>query len=131
MRVSWALDLRLTPLNADRANVAGMLVRAAFELPDSDEAVMGVESTKEKKGAEGNFLKNLLTVGWIKGKVILTGTAFKQITQRVVDYDTATWIKPYSGTQLACCLWDAMMCHVIMKGAESKITSNLRSHFLS
>lgn len=73
VRVSCALDLRLTPLNADRANVAGMLVRAAFELPDSDEAVMGVESTKEKKVAEGNFFKNLLTVGWIKGKVILTG----------------------------------------------------------
>ena len=37
---------------------------------------------------------------------------------KVVEYDTATWIKPFSGTMLATALWDAMMCHTIMKNAE-------------
>ena len=118
VRVSWSLDLRLTPLNADRAFVANMLVRAAFEMADPSHAVMGVESSKETKSLERSKLRELLAVVFIKGKVVLTGTAFKQITMRVVDYDTATWIKPFSGTMLATALWDAMMCHTIMKNAE-------------
>eukprot|EP01050_Picozoa_sp_SAG11_P051686 SAG11_NODE_29515_length_310_cov_0.687204_1_plen_42_part_01 len=32
VKVSWALDFRLIPLNADRMFVADSLVRAAFEL---------------------------------------------------------------------------------------------------
>ena len=32
VKVAWALDIRLLPLNADRAFVADSLVRAAFEL---------------------------------------------------------------------------------------------------
>ena len=33
MKVATCLDLRLTPINADRAKVAGMLVRTAFGAP--------------------------------------------------------------------------------------------------
>ena len=40
VKVSRSLDLRLTPLNKDRAFVANMLVRAAFEMGDPDGAVM-------------------------------------------------------------------------------------------
>jgi hypothetical protein len=58
-----------------------------------------------------------VAVAFIKGKVVLTGIAFKQVTQRVVDYDVATWLKPYSGTMLACVLWDGLMCHAIIKNA--------------
>jgi hypothetical protein len=118
VRVSWSLDLRLTPLNADRAFVANMLVRAAFEMGDPDGAVMGVESSKETKQQERSKFRDFLAVVFIKGKVVLTGTLFKQLTMRVVAYDTATWMKPYSGTMLATSMWDAMMCHTIMKNAE-------------
>ena len=36
----------------------------------------------------------------------------------MVGYDTATWIKPYTGTMTACILWDSMMCHAIMRRVE-------------
>lgn len=120
VRVSWSLDLRLTPLNADRAFVANMLVRAAFEMGDPDGDVMGVDSGKESKAEDSGRspLRDLLAVAFIKGKVVITGVLFKQVTARVASYDTATWIKPYTGTMLATAMWDTMMCHVIMKNAE-------------
>ena len=118
VRVSWALDLRLTPLNADRAFVANMLVRAAFELGDPEEETMGVESNQGGAGGERPLWRNVLTGFWIKGKVVITGTLFKQIVGRTAAYDTATWLKPYLGTTMATAMWDSMMCHVIMKGAE-------------
>jgi len=120
VRVSASLDLRLTPLNQDRAFVANMLVRAAFEMGDPEGDVMGVDSGKEAKESEdeGHLLKDLFAVAFIKGKVVITGVLFKQLTARAVSYDTATWIKPYTGTMLATALWDTMMCHVIMKNAE-------------
>eukprot|EP01046_Picozoa_sp_COSAG06_P117914 COSAG06_NODE_65025_length_258_cov_0.635220_1_plen_85_part_11 len=82
--------------------------------PDGD--VMGVDSGKEAKESEdeGHLLKDLFAVAFIKGKVVITGVLFKQLTARAVSYDTATWIKPYTGTMLATALWDTMMCHVIM-----------------
>ena len=123
VRVSWSLDLRLTPLNKERAFVANMLVRAAFEMGDPDGDVMGVESNKESRASQATAdgrskLRDFLAVAFVKGKVIITGQLFKQITQRVVNYDTATWIKPYTGTMLATAMWDTMMCHVIMRNAE-------------
>ena len=80
-------------------------------MADPSGAVMGVESSKETKQQQRSKFRDFLAVVFIKGKVVLTGTAFKQITMRVAAYDTATWIKPYSGTMLATGLWDAMMCH--------------------
>ena len=118
VRVSRSLDLRLTPLNADRAFVARMLVRTAFELEDPDDTVMGVESSKEAKNSEGNVFWTAFAVVWIKGKVILTGTAFKQITAANAEYDNAQWLKPFLGTTLACILWDSTMCHAILRNAE-------------
>jgi hypothetical protein len=118
VRVSWALDLRLTPLNQDRAFVANMLVRAAFELGDPDDETMGVEAKQAGASGERPLWRNILTGAWIKGKVVITGTLFKQVVARTAAYDTATWLKPYLGTMFATAMWDSMMCHVIMKGAE-------------
>ena len=69
VRVSWALDLRLTPLNQDRAFVANMLVRAAFELGDPDDETMGVEA--KQAGAFGESLPSgevdsLLQMPWTR-----------------------------------------------------------------
>jgi hypothetical protein len=60
----------------------------------------------------------VLSVGWIKGRVLISGVLLKMLTSKVTNYDTATWLKPYSGTMLAAMLWDSMLCHAIMKGAE-------------
>ena len=102
VNVSQELDLRLTPLNTDRAFVAKMLVRAAFDMKVSEEETMGVQSNKESGGETKTGgrhpIVNILSLIILKGKVVLTGILFKQVTQRVAPYDTATWIKPYTGT---------------------------------
>eukprot|EP01044_Picomonas_judraskeda_P022823 COSAG03_NODE_5809_length_1169_cov_1.566355_2_plen_97_part_00 len=64
------------------------------------------------------LLVTVLSILWIKGRVLITGALLKILTAKVCNYDTATWLKPYSGTMLAAMLWDAMLCHAIMKGAE-------------
>lgn len=124
VKVSKALDLRLTPLNAQRAFVANMLVRSVFELGDVEGTVLGVDAgaadDEEEAGGLWNTIKNILAVVWIKGKVILTGSAFKILTGMATNWDTATFLKPYSGTMFAAMLWDSLMCHAIMKGAEMK-----------
>ena len=122
VQVSKSLDLRLTPLNADRAFVANMLVRSVFELGDAEGAVLGVDATGEEDDEVGcwDVFMSIMAVVWIKGKVILTGVAFKALTAKYTNVDTATWIKPFTGTMLATMLWDSMMCHAIMKGAEMK-----------
>jgi hypothetical protein len=77
-----------------------------------------VESSKEAKAEKRSRIKDVFAVLFIKGKVVITGVLFKQITQRVATYDVATFLKPYSGTMLATAMWDCLMCHVIMKNAE-------------
>jgi hypothetical protein len=52
-RVAWAMDIRLNPLNADRAFVADSLIRAAFELGNPDSPVMGVDPHADQGGALG------------------------------------------------------------------------------
>lgn len=109
VKVSKALDMRLTPLNTQRAFVANMLVRSVFELGDAEGTVLGVDAgadgEEEDSGGLWNTIKNVLAVMWIKGKVILTGAAFKALTVRHTNWDTATFLKPYSGTMFATMLW--------------------------
>jgi Ca2+-binding EF-hand superfamily protein/lambda repressor-like predicted transcriptional regulator len=121
--VSAAVDLRLIPLNQDRAFVADMLVRAAFEMGDPEGEFLGVQTeidddARERSGAE-DTLRNILSAVWYKGKAIITGVLLKQVTVRwLTTYDTATWIKPFAGTMAATIFWDGMTCHSIMKAAE-------------
>jgi hypothetical protein len=94
-----------------------MLIRSVFELPDPDNDSLGVEGDKTSS-ADRSKLWDIVAVLFIKGKVMLTGWVFKQITAQVAPYDVATWIKPYTGTMLAAMLWDSMICHAIMQRIE-------------
>ena len=142
VKVSTAVDLRLVPLNQDRAKVAGMvrsrplrtgptppqwwhaetsrsivqIIRSVFELPDPNEDdSLGLESHGYNQRSK---VWDVMAIVFIKSKVLITGFFFKQITQKVVLYDTATWIMPYTGTMAACALWDSLLCHAIMRRVE-------------
>jgi hypothetical protein len=67
---------------------------------------------------EAGVVQATLIAAWFKGKVILSGVVLKALTARVVPYDTATFLKPFSGTMAATAVWDALTCHCIMKDAE-------------
>eukprot|EP01043_Picozoa_sp_COSAG02_P005034 COSAG02_NODE_134_length_34593_cov_43.594886_20_plen_531_part_00 len=96
VRVSWALDQRLVPLNADRAFVADSLVRAAFELGNPVSPVMGVDPGAEPKSK----FKLLLLVLAYKGKVVLTGLAIKAALGLVTPVQFSLWAKPWFGARL-------------------------------
>ena len=98
MQVGGAISLRLTPLNKDRAFVAAMLVRTAFELPDPEGEVMGVDAGVEANAAEGHMLHDILAIAYVKGKVLLTGIIGKQIALRTTAFSTFT-------SQEALCMW--------------------------
>jgi hypothetical protein len=93
VRVSWALDQRLVPLNADRAFVADSLVRAAFELGNPVSPVMGVDPGAEPKSK----LKVLLLVLAYKAKVVLTGAVIKAFLGLITPIHFNTWAKPWFG----------------------------------
>jgi hypothetical protein len=119
VQVSSAIDLRLTPLNEDRAFVAAMLVRTAFELPDPEGEVMGVDAGADQAADDGGHLMHdILAMAYIKGKVLLTGVLGKQVAKRVCYHSTFIWVAPYAGPMLSASIWDTMMCHAIMKNAE-------------
>lgn len=114
VKVSSAIDLRLVPLNADRANVAGMIIRSVFELPDPDVDLQGEEGPEGESASRSKFL-DLLAVAVVKGKAMITSFLIKRVINMVTPYQTATWIKPYAGTMVATTLWDTLICHSIMR----------------
>jgi hypothetical protein len=59
-----------------------MLVRTTFELPDPEDDSLGVNASGGDDGGRNPIL-NVLAVLFIKGKVVLTGVGFKQITARL------------------------------------------------
>lgn len=93
VRVSWALDQRLVPLNGDRAFVADSLVRAAFELGNPVSPVMGVDPGAEPKSK----MKLFLLVLAYKGKVVLTGMVIKALLGLVTPVHVSLWLKPWFG----------------------------------
>ena len=78
---------------------------------------MGI-NTESNEDDDPGIIRATMIAAWFKGKVILTGVALKALTGRMVSYDVATFLKPFSGTMAATALWDALTCHCIMKDAE-------------
>lgn len=114
VKVAWALDQRLVPLNADRAFVADSLVRAAFELGNPTSPVMGVDPHSEK--ASG--FKILLMVLLYKGKVVLTGLIVKALFGLATPTGLSTYWKPWIGTCGGTTAWDALIASCIVLQAQ-------------
>ena len=113
-RVAWALDIRLHPLNADRAFVADSLVRAAFELGNPQSAVMGVDPQSD----EGGHLMKVLSLFMYKGKCLFTGLALKFVVGKATEPEFGLWWKPWLGMVTATVLWDALIAHCILLQAQ-------------
>ena len=107
--VAWALDFRLTPLNKDRAFVAGSLIRAAFEMGNPDSPLLGVDPHLEGGGGS-----TFLVVIVFKLKVFLTGLAVKIVIGLLAPAHVALWVKPWLGMVLSTVAWDGYTCHSLM-----------------
>jgi hypothetical protein len=113
-RVAWALDIRLHPLNSDRAFVADSLVRAAFELGNPQAAVMGVDPHSD----EGGHLMKAVGLLLYKGKCLLTGLALKAVIGKTTEPELGLWLKPWLGMVTATVIWDALIAHCIILQAQ-------------
>ena len=116
VRVSWALDQRLVPLNQDRAFVADSLVRAAFELGNPDSPALGVDPRKDSTANSKLQLAFMLLMYRIK--VVATASVIKQITTLTTTPEFYTYAKPWLGTVLATIFWDGLIAHCIICQAE-------------
>jgi hypothetical protein len=112
--VAWALNLRLVPLNPDRAFVADALIRAAFELGNPTSIVMGVDPHTEQHGT----IRTAMAVILYKAKVVVHGTIHKLILGATTPPSFYMYAKPWAGTVLASIFWDALLGHCIMNQAE-------------
>jgi Ca2+-binding EF-hand superfamily protein len=116
VRVAWALDQRLVPLNTDRAFVADSLIRAAFELGNSTSITLGVDPQKEADSSSKFAL--LVRILMYKLKCIGTAAVLKQVVTNTTGPEIYTFAKPWVGTCLATTLWDGLIAHVIINQAE-------------
>jgi len=113
-RVAWALDIRLAPLNADRAFVADSLVRAAFELGNPDQPMLGVDPHAHETGT----LEKSILMALYKGKVVISGLALKMVVGKVTEPEFGLWAKPWMGMVTMTIFWDALIAHCIVLQAS-------------
>ena len=116
VKVGWALDFRLVPLNIDRVFVADALVRAAFELGNPDSAIMGVDPHAESS-TKGHF-RSLMALVLYKTKVMAQSAFHKLILVKMTHPSFYMYAKPWIGTCAATVLWDGLVSHTIMSQAE-------------
>ena len=75
VRVANMIDMRLLPMNRDRANVAQSLIRAALELGQSNVVSLGIDPLREE--AKSNKILNLVFTVLYMAKIFLTGFTMK------------------------------------------------------
>jgi len=129
VRVAWALDQRLVPLNKDRAFVADSLIRAAFELGNSTSVTLGVDPQKEQQDANSQF-RLMLRLLMYKLKCVGTAAVLKFIVSKTTSVEFATYAKPWLGTVVATTIWDGLIAHVIINQAQVRKRVFLRCHFI-
>lgn len=117
VRISWALDYRLMPLNKDRAFVADSLVRAAFEMGNPENPVLGVDPGRETTGSGRIRIAFMMLL--YRGKIVLTGTILKLIVAAIWSRPWHVWIKPWMVLP-ATCFWDSLVASSIMDQAKMR-----------
>jgi len=114
VKVANCLDLRLKPLNKDRAFVAASLVRAALELGNNNELVYGVNPLKETN-ARSDLMVVVLGILY-RAKIAISGFLIKVVMKRFVARGGAKYMLPWAAVP-ATAVWNAFVGHVIMKEA--------------
>ena len=82
VRVANMIDMRLVPMNRDRANVAQSLIRAALELGQSNVVALGIDPLREE--AKKNKILNLAFTVLYMAKIFLTGFTMKGTLEDLV-----------------------------------------------
>ena len=112
--VANAIDLKLVPINKDRAFVAASLVRAALELGNANNVVFGVDPLARAKSYSPVVVAFLGLL--YKAKILLSGFIIKVAIKRMAARGSAKYLLPWAAVP-ATAVWNGFVGHVVMKEA--------------
>eukprot|EP01050_Picozoa_sp_SAG11_P019725 SAG11_NODE_3192_length_2622_cov_1.761395_3_plen_370_part_00 len=115
VRVANVMDLRLKPLNKDRAFVGGSLVRAALELGNTQGVVFGTDPLREQS-TKTAALQALFALLYVL-KIAVSGFLIKVLIKRVMTRGSAKFALPWAAVP-ATAIWNAFVGHIIMRQAK-------------
>ena len=115
VRVANMIDMRLVPMNRDRANVAQSLIRAALELGQSNVVALGIDPLREE--AKKNKILNLAFTVLYMAKIFLTGFTMKVLLKRFFARGGAKYALPWMAVP-ATAAWNALVGNAIMREAK-------------
>lgn len=114
--VAGCLNLRLVPLNKDRAFVAAALVRTALELGNSSGPIYGVDPHREKSGHSRLAVAMYFVL--YRLKIALTGGVLKALTRGLLDGPIASSVAPWMVIP-AVTFWNVMIARSVMSDATT------------
>jgi hypothetical protein len=115
VRVANVMDLRLVPLNKDRAFVGGSLVRAALELGNTEGVLFGVDPLREVS-TKTELLQLLFAILYI-AKIFLSGFFIKILIKRLMTRGSAKFALPWAAVPCTAA-WNGFVGHIIMRQAK-------------
>lgn len=115
VRVANVMDLRLKPLNRDRAFVGGSLVRAALELGNTQGVVFGTDPLREQSSKTA-LIQAILALLYVL-KIALSGFLIKVLIKRVMTRGSAKFALPWAAVP-ATAVWNGFVGHIIMRQAK-------------
>jgi len=115
VKVANMIDMRLLPMNRDRATVAQSLIRAALELGQSNVVALGIDPLREE--AKQNKILNGVFAVLYMAKIFLTGFAMKVLLKRFFARGGAKYALPWMAVP-ATAAWNALVGNAIMREAK-------------
>ncbi|MBK1856428.1 hypothetical protein JO972_15765 [Verrucomicrobiaceae bacterium 5K15] len=111
-RISNACDVELFPEGDDRSAMAGVMVRAAMELPNPPDSDPYVNPFRE-----ASKLKILLGVLMYKGKVLVSNALAKVLIRKIFARGAArAWLEFVAVPVTA--IWNAVICFWVLREAR-------------
>jgi len=115
VRVANKLDMRLMPLNRDRATVAQSLIRAALELGQANDVMFGVDPLRDHS-SKSQAIEFLIAVVYA-AKIFLTGFMMKVLLKRFMARGGAKFALPWMAVP-ATAAWNGLVGNAIMREAK-------------
>jgi hypothetical protein len=116
VKVANKLDMRLMPLNRDRATVAQSLIRSALELGQANDVMFGVDPLRDHS-TKSQVIEVLIAVIYA-AKIFLTGFMMKVLVKRFMARGGAKFALPWMAVP-ATAAWNGLVGNAIMR--ESKL----------
>ena len=107
---------RLSPLNQERAYVAFSLIRATFEMGNSETKY---DAHDKEDSTYGHKLRIVFMLVLYKAKILLLGFIIKQIFKYTTPIEYSTWLMGHASIY-ASVFWDVLITKAIMDNVQRR-----------